>query len=196
MQNLTINVPTNLSSTSTSPSTSSGISSGAPTDRPLYTPHKSSNAGAIAGGVIGGVGGAAILCGLFFLSRCRRHPHRVSIQTEPVPFTHEISADLSSMTETPTRRPGIIGVKGHEAMLERRNASELNPSTLASSSNVTTSGQTPFAAATTTPVADTTGSHPDAHNLRTEMENLVRLVQTLHEARFEPPPDYESEIRA
>lgn len=173
---------------------SSGISSSTPIDHPLDTPKKSSNTGEIAGGVIGGIGGAVILCALV-LYRRRRRSRRVSFQTQPVPFAHETPPDLSSMTENPVRRPGMIAAKEQQAMLEVRSASEPNPSAIMSSSNAPTSGQDPFAAATTIPPADTARSQPD-DRLRREIENLVRVVQTLHEARYEPPPDYESELRA
>lgn len=42
---------------------------------------------------------------------------------------------------------------------------------------------------------DTGLLHLDVQGLRTEVENLRRVIQTLHETSFKPPPEYEPETQ-
>ena len=50
--------------------------------------------------------------------------------------------------------------------------------------------------ATTTISGPTVQFQSDVQGLRTEVENLRRVMQTLNEARYEPPPGYEPETGA
>ncbi len=203
--NVTIQVP--LNGSSGSPSSSSGTPSGTPSSLPANTPKKSSNAGAIAGGVVGGLGGAALLALAAFLYRRRRHPRAVSPETgpvdlitQPVPFPYDPPSRPPAMSEAaPLHGYGVgLGVpvsKAQEAAGAAR-PPQSTPSTSAysSSSGAGSSRHLPVGAVVSpTSSADTGLSHTDVQGLRTEVENLRRVMQTLHEASFEPPPGYEPE---
>ncbi|KAF7794744.1 hypothetical protein EIP86_005882 [Pleurotus ostreatoroseus] len=190
IQNVTITVSAGLSS-------GSGI---APNDLPA-NPKKSSHTGAIVGGVIGGLAGAALL-GLvvwLYMRRRYRRPQmvpeagNVDLLPRAAPFTDESPLGPALMTETPLRHFDFVSAK-------KREATDVPPLNTSVSSPSESSGEilspVPPITGTGAPISwaassDTPVSHSDVQGLRTEMENLRRAVQTLHETRFEPPPGYQ-----
>ncbi|KAF7794738.1 hypothetical protein EIP86_005876 [Pleurotus ostreatoroseus] len=202
-QNLTLNI--SESSSSSSPSTPGSTPSGTPGDSSATAPKKSSNAGAIAGGIIGGVGGAALFGLIGFMYWRRRHNRSVSPETgnvdlitEPEPFAYRPTPNPSAMTESSLRRFEMVAAaKSREATSNTASETQPTPSASAytSTSAVTSSGNPSATEPTMSPTSSdvTALSHSDVQGLRTEVANLRRVMESLQEARYEPPPGYEPE---
>lgn len=203
MKSVPIDVPSGLSSTNSSSGTSSTTGG---SDSPASTPKKSSNAGAIAGGVVGGVAAAALLGLIGFIYRRKRLQRRSvlvdgfsgrDLMPPPNPYVYERTFSpnhpSTTMTEGPLGKFNLISHKSREAMQDASLRPAPVSSVSGSSSGTTSSPDLSYDAASGTSPAEGVLA---VQGLRSEIQNLRRIVQTLNEARYEPPPEYHSEVAA
>jgi len=156
------------------------------------------NVGAIAGGVVGGIAalGLVFLAMFLFWRRKRQSAERTqrldednmqAYRVEPAPFPYETSPSFSAQSigtgSASMQQPLIMSSKVREYLRAQERAAPAPesreimepPSTRGSSSN--------------------TGSLSpnEIVGLRTEVENLRRVMQELHSERLQAPPEYEYE---
>jgi len=153
--------------------------------------------GAIIGGVIGGVGG---LLAMLFLWRWKRQARarigkenmnnmsRDPLGLEPFPYGNSPSLPLQDVAMNPEsmRQTQISPRKASERLRSLEQAHPQSaPSSPASASIESISSAGP-------PSRSPTGvmSPNEIIGLRTEVENLRRVMQELHAERLEPPPEY------
>lgn len=199
---MTINVPIGLSSTDSSSGTPTPTPGGS--DNPASVPKKSSNTGAVAGGVVCGIAAVALL-GLISFMYWRKRLQRHSVVDgssgvdllPPNPYIYERTLSpnrlSATMTEGPLGRYELVSHKSREAAQD----APVRPAPI-SSVTASSSGTSPDlsygAASGTSPGPVQMASV--VQGLRSEIHNLRRVMQTLNEARYEPPPEYHSEMGA
>lgn len=166
---------------------------------------KKTNVGPVVGGVVGGVGGFLILLGfgVFFWRRHKksaRYGEKGILElgegdrvTAPVPYTYS-GADL------PLYPPASQTDLRKMASGKERQPETIAPHPAASSSalNGLQSSCEPPSAPMTSSGGDASGGGDvprpllpaEVHGLRTEVENLRRVMQSLQTGRSEPPPGY------
>lgn len=155
--------------------------------------------GAIVGGVVGGVGGLAlILLAVLFIWRWKRQTRERTTKEDhddilgnlerPEPFPYENSPFLplqdvgSNSASAQQTQP--LSPKSTEHLQSQEQATlPFAPSSTASAKTVSTPSVGTQSTAGLMSPADIIG-------LRTEVENLRRVMQVLHAERLEPPPEY------
>ncbi|EMD37588.1 hypothetical protein CERSUDRAFT_114227 [Gelatoporia subvermispora B] len=168
---------------------------------------KSANVGAIVGGVVGGVAviGFAVIGILLWRRRLRqmsdegeKADHSVG---SPEPFPYSTMASLPPSSSQPVDIPGpsthenpaygqAVSIaptsKMRELMLNHSEAQRRpNPTSSAAS------GSTQPASSREPPSSNSGGLSPsEVSELRTEVENLRRVMQEIQADRMEPPPGY------
>lgn len=194
LQTQTITVPpaSAASATSSVPGLDPGSSRG--------TTHKS-NTGAIVGGVAGGLVGLALAVLAMILFRRRRSHHApvverrprsmVSGQPEPYLYTRELSRSaIDTRTEDrPQVRPSIAMLTGEKNRLHFQN--------LTSTTTAAPTVSTPISFPASSSIHDPPSTNQqsliaptEVRELRTEMENLRRVMQQIGVDNNEPPPTY------
>lgn len=171
----------------------------------MVSSKKSRHAGAVIAGVIGGLVAAAVLgfCGLILLRKRRRRIARAETAefvTEPVPFpsgttlfeTSFRGPSAGQKTQSGYRSSEGASGKAREAALVSQSAPQTSAS--ASAGNLAdreNTGRSNGAGAIPpgAPLSET-----EVRGLRTEVENLRRVMQTMQEVRYGPPPGYQSEV--
>ena len=118
--------------------------------------------------------------------------------TELVPFVYGPSDPVSaSIVETSHSHSNMVQVSSKSRKTQRRPSPSASgdPSTGSSATLAQTLPAAEVATAVSPMPVPETGAlfRSDVQGLRTEVENLMRMMQTLNEARFEPPPGYEAE---
>ena len=167
-----------------------------------------SNAGAIAGGVIGGLAIVGIVVGIFVVLR-RKHRQRyeetekAEVVRQPPPHPtitpyHQVSTTGSidmtplstGISSDPFDSMGTIPSSKARALMNRVRYDVPSESVATSSSDFSSqtglmAGRDPLSPGVAQSVSST-----EVMVLRTEVENLRRVVQDIRAERLEPPPEY------
>jgi len=184
-------------------------SSSSPGSSSSLTAKSTSHAGAIAGGVVGGVVGLGLVAFaaiFFYRRRCRAElnekddDHRVSIDShtlpnEITPFVPQRAREalpVIEAEETSSHGAGTMSEKVREYLDSRA----IGPVGAYSSASTSTPSGVSSAPASvvppSSPGSSTQISPVELRGLRTEVENLRRVMQEIHAERLpEAPPEYE-----